>query len=157
MATVEWAKKRRSLYQHVTFFDHFSSSSFLFVPEEWKVSYLYYTTTNTRKKEDIKQYWYLFNSMHVHPFTYKVIGGSFRVTLVVDRWFLPKILGPWWGPTKAIYRSVNTDRVIILFAGGGGTWTQFSVIKVVWTFCTERWWGAKNQIFWSCKSVVQIN
>ena len=84
-------------------------------------------------------------------------GGSFRVTLVVDWWFLPKILGPWWGPTKAIYRSVNTDRIIILFAGGGDTWTQFSVIKVVWTFCTERRWGAKNLIFWSCKLVVQIN
>ena len=85
------------------------------------------------------------------------IGGSFRVTLVVDWWFLPNIFGPWWGPTKAIYHSVNTDRVIILFAGGGDTWTQFSVIELVWTFCTERRWGAKNQIFWSCKSVVQIN
>ena len=86
----------------------------------------------------------------------EIIGGSFRVTLVVDWWFLPKILGPCWGPTKAIYRSVNTDRVIILFAGGGDTWTQFSVIKVVWTFCTERRWGAKNPIFWSCKLYVQI-
>ena len=76
---------------------------------------------------------------------------------MVDWWFLPKILGPWWGPTKAIYRSVNTDRVIILFAGGGDTWTQFSVIEVVWTFCTERRWGAKNPIFWSCKLYVQIN
>ena len=72
-------------------------------------------------------------------------------------WFLPKILGPWWGPTKVIYRSVNRDRVLILFAGGGDTWTQFCVIKLVWTFCTERWWGANNQIFWSCKSVVHIN
>ena len=87
----------------------------------------------------------------------RLVGGSFRVTLVVDWWFLPKIFGPWWGPTKAIYRSVNTDRVIILFAEGGNTWTQFSIIELVWTFCTERWWGAKNQIFWSCKSVVQIN
>ena len=86
-----------------------------------------------------------------------IIGGSFRVTLVVDWWFLPKILGLWWGPTKAIYRSVNRDRVIILFAGGGDTWTQFCVIKLVWTFSTERWWGAKNVIFWSCKSVMQIN
>ena len=50
-----------------------------------------------------------------------MIGGSFSVTLVVDWWFLPKRLGPWWGPTKAIYRSVNTDRVIILFAGGWDT------------------------------------
>ena len=50
-----------------------------------------------------------------------IFGGSFRVTLVVDWWFLPKILGLWLGPTKAIYRSVNTDRVIILFAGGGDT------------------------------------
>ena len=72
-------------------------------------------------------------------------------------WFLPKFLGPWWWPTKVIYHSVNRDRVLILFAGGGDTWTQFCVIKLVWTFCTERWWGANNQIFWSCKSVVQIN
>ena len=72
-------------------------------------------------------------------------------------WFLPNILGPWWGPMKVIYCSVNRDRVLILFAGGGDTWTQFCVIKLVWTFSTERWWGANNQIFWSCKSVVQIN
>ena len=72
-------------------------------------------------------------------------------------WFLPKILGPWWGPTKVIYRSVNRDRVLIIFASGGDTWTQFCVIKLIWTFCTERWWGANNQIFWSCKLVVQIN
>ena len=94
---------------------------------------------------------------HVKHTEMSLIGGSFRVTLVVDWWFLPKILGPWWGPTKAIYRSVNKDRVIILFAGGGDTWTQFSVIKVIWTFCTERRWGAKNLIFWSCKLYVQIN
>ena len=103
----------------------------------------------------------IFSSNHLNSFRFRkgyiLFGGSFRVTLVVDWWFLPKILGPWWGPTKAIYRSVNTDRVIILFAGGGDTWTQFSVIEVVWTFCTERRWGAKNPIFWSCKLYVQIN
>ena len=88
---------------------------------------------------------------------YWIIGGSFRVTLVVDWWFLPKILGRWWGPTKAIYRSVNADRVIILFAGGGDTWTEFCTIELVWTFCTERWWGAKNLNLWSGKLVGQIN
>ena len=75
----------------------------------------------------------------------------------IDDGFCPKFWAPWWGPMKVIYRSVNRDRVLILFAGGGYTWTQFCVIKLVWTFCTERWWGANNQIFWSCKSVVQIN
>ena len=84
-------------------------------------------------------------------------GGSFRVTLVVDWWFLPKILGLWWGPTKAIYRSVNTDRAIILFAGGGDTWTLFWVIKLVWTFCTERRRGAKNWNLWSAKLLRQIH
>ena len=90
-----------------------------------------------------------------------LIGGSFRVTLVVDWWFLPKIFGPWWGPTKVIYRSVNTDRVIILFAGGGDTWTQFSVIEVVWTFCTERRWGAKTKFSGranqSCRLTCMVN
>ena len=83
------------------------------------------------------------------------IGGSFRVTLVVDWWFLPKMLGSWWGPTKAIYRSVNADRVIILFAGGGDTWTQLCVIKLVSTFCTERRWGAKNENLGSGRFIIQ--
>ena len=86
-----------------------------------------------------------------------MIGGSLRVTLVVDWWFLPKILGPWWGPTKAIYCSVNADRVIILFAGGGDTWTEFCTIKLVWTFCTERWWGAKNLNLWSGWLTCMVN
>ena len=114
-----------------------------------------------KRKEVLLQVLHRYISMQrnymVCPFRLTLIGGSFRVTLVVDWWFLPKIFGPWWGPTKAIYRSVNTDRVIILFAGGGDTWTQFSVIELIWTFCTERRWGAKNPIFWSCKLVVQIN
>ena len=37
--------------------------------------------------------------------------------------FLPKILGPWWGPTKAVSYSVNTDRVGILI---GGSWDTFN-------------------------------
>ena len=55
-----------------------------------------------------------------------VIGGSFRVTLVVDWWFMPKILGPGGGDLRRPFTSsVNADRVIILFAGGGDTWTLF--------------------------------
>ena len=52
---------------------------------------------------------------------YFLIGGSFRVTLVVDCWFLPKILEMWWGPTKAIYYSVKVDVVMILVGGCGDT------------------------------------
>ena len=70
---------------------------------------------------------------------------------------LPKILGPWWGPTKAVSHSVNADTVIILFAGGGDTWTQFCIIKLVSTFCAERWWGANNENLWSGKLVGQIH
>ena len=55
----------------------------------------------------------------------------------------------WWEPTKTLYRSVNVDRVIILFGGGGDTWTLFWVIELVWTFCTKGKWGAKNEILHS--------
>ena len=48
-------------------------------------------------------------------------GGLFRVILVVDWWFLPKILEMCWGPTKAIYHSVKVDGVVILVGGGGDT------------------------------------
>ena len=36
------------------------------------------------------------------------------------------VLEMWWGPTKAVYRSVNVDRVKILFGGGGDTLPLFS-------------------------------
>ena len=60
-----------------------------------------------------------------------IVGGSLRVTLVVDWWFLPKILGMWWGPTKAICHSVRLYAVIILLGGGGDTWTLFGKFVVV--------------------------
>ena len=55
----------------------------------------------------------------------------------------------WWGPTKTIYCWVKVDGVVILVGGGGDTWQVFCVIKLVWTFWTKRWWGAKNYNFHS--------
>ena len=37
------------------------------------------------------------------------------------------------------------------FWKGGDTWTLFWVIKLVWTFCTEWRWGAKNENLRSCE------
>ena len=34
--------------------------------------------------------------------------------------------------------------VVILLGDGGDTWPLFCIIKLVWTFWTKRWWGAKN-------------
>ena len=42
-----------------------------------------------------------------------------KVTLVVDLRFCPKILGQWWGPTKAFRCCMNADRVGIVLAGSG--------------------------------------
>ena len=53
------------------------------------------------------------------------------ITFLINDWlespkrliegFLPKILGPWWGPTKAFCSSVNADEVGIVIAGGEDT------------------------------------
>ena len=77
----------------------------------------------------------------IHNVTLKIFGGSFRVTLVVDWWFLPNILEMWWGPMKAIYHWVKQDGVVILVGAGGDTWPLFCVIELVWT---KRQWEAKN-------------
>ena len=35
--------------------------------------------------------------------------------------FCPKILGPWWGPTKTFCGYVNADGLGIVLAGGRDT------------------------------------
>ena len=72
---------------------------------------------------------------------HNLIGGSLRVTLVVDWLFYPEIFCRWRGPMKPIYHWVKVDGVVILLGGGGDTWSLFCIIKLFWT---KRWWGAKN-------------
>ena len=50
----------------------------------------------------------------------------------------------WWGPTKAVYCSVNADTVIILFGGGGDTSSLFNGNEFIQPFCTQWQWGAKK-------------
>ena len=49
---------------------------------------------------------------------------------------------------NAICHSVNVDGVVVLFGGGRYTSTLHAVIELVWTFCTQGWWGHKS-IVWS--------
>ena len=42
--------------------------------------------------------------------------------------FCPKILGPWWGPTKAFYSSVTVDGMVVVPAGGWDTQPLYVVI-----------------------------
>ena len=51
--------------------------------------------------------------------------------LVVDWRFCPKILDRWWGPTKAICRSVNVDGMGMVLAGGGDISTLRVIMEVV--------------------------
>ena len=50
-----------------------------------------------------------------------------------------------WFYLFACWHAANVYGVVILVGGGGDTWTLFCVIKLVWTFCTKRRWGAKNE------------
>ena len=56
----------------------------------------------------------------------------------------PKIYGMWWGLMNVICHSVNVNWVAVLLRGGGYTITLHAVIKLVWTFCIQRWWRHKN-------------
>ena len=56
-------------------------------------------------------------------------------------------MGLRWGPTKAVSHSVNADGVGILLGGGMDTSTLDVITKLVWTFCTEKWWIAKNLVY----------
>ena len=76
-----------------------------------------------------------------YPFLFLVTRQS---TLVA---FCPKILGLRWGSMKAVSHSVNADGVEILLGGGGVTSTLHVITEVVWTFCTEKWWGVKNLVY----------
>ena len=73
-----------------------------------------------------------------------LIGGLLESPYWSIGCFCPKILGLWWGPTKAFCCSVNADGVGIVLAGGGDTSTIHYITKLFWTFCTERWWGTKT-------------
>ena len=71
-----------------------------------------------------------------------IFGGSLdRVTLVVDWRFLLQNFGQ---VVETFCCSVNADGVGIVLAGGGDTSTLRVVTELVWPFCTELWWGAKN-------------
>ena len=47
----------------------------------------------------------------------------------------------------AICHSMNITWVVVLIGGGGDTSKLHVLIRVVWTFCTQRWWAPKNQFF----------
>ena len=61
---------------------------------------------------------------------YPIIGGSLESPQWLIGCFCPKILGPWWGPTKAFCGSVNVHWVVVLFSGGGDTSPLQVVIEV---------------------------
>ena len=50
-----------------------------------------------------------------------LVGGSLESPKWLIDGFCPKILGPWWGPTKVFCGYVNGHWVGILLPGGGDT------------------------------------
>ena len=67
-----------------------------------------------------------------------------RVTLVVDWLFLPQNFGPVVGTYEGLLPLCECSGVVIVLAGGGGTSRLYGITELVWTFCTDRWWGMKN-------------
>ena len=71
-----------------------------------------------------------------------IIGGSYRTSLLVVFAFLPqnfgKVVGTyeWYFVTLWVQFWVDSTPI-----GGGDTWTLTAIIKFVWTFCTNTWWG----------------
>ena len=55
---------------------------------------------------------------------------------------------------NGICHFVNVYRVVVLLVGGGAISTLHVVIKLVRTFCTQRWWGPKNLVFTHCDTLV---
>ena len=51
---------------------------------------------------------------------YFIIGGSFRVTLVVGFGFCSHNFGNWWGPMNAIIHSMSIDEVVVIILKSGG-------------------------------------
>ena len=59
-----------------------------------------------------------------------MIGGSLESPWWSIGCFCPKILGLWWGPTKAFCGSVNVHWVVVLLLGGGDTSPEYVLIKL---------------------------
>ena len=54
----------------------------------------------------------------------------------------------------------HVDRAVVLLGGGGDMSTLHAVIKLVWTFCTQMWWGPKNLVFthphWRHSNLIHV-